>query len=113
MERKLRSLGRFRRGRQRAINGVPALSLKPDPAITRQARINALFCLSQAKDPDGFFNCFARVTAVAPKLAFDLLDRSELAPMRADPRWDAAAANARDGAQGLERVQQAWMLSIV
>ncbi|HUO10384.1 MAG TPA: hypothetical protein VM008_18910 [Phycisphaerae bacterium] len=71
------------------------LELLPDPSIVQKIRFNAALCLGQAGDPGKFFDFFAHLTTTDPKLAVDLLERPELAPMRKDPRWASAANAAR------------------
>ncbi len=90
---KLRSIGSFASA---AKAYERAVEFKPELVV---ARANAALALGQSKDADAFFAYFNRLTAINPKLAVDLLDRQELAAMRADPRWEMAAANAREQAQ--------------
>lgn len=72
-----------------------ALDLQPDPGVVQKIRFNAGLSLGQAADPDKFFDFFSHLTTTDPKLAVDLLERPELAPMRKDARWGPAANAAR------------------
>jgi hypothetical protein len=86
---KLRAAGRFATA-SKAYDR--ALALAPD---LPGPRLHRAVALAQAGDADAFFTYFSALSMTHPKLASDLLDRPELAPMRQDPRWSPAAANAR------------------
>jgi tetratricopeptide (TPR) repeat protein len=86
---KLRASGRFASA---AKAYERALEFQPD---LTGARLQRAIALSEARDADGFFTYFARLSVQYPKLAADLLERAELAPIRTDDRWAPAAASAR------------------
>jgi tetratricopeptide (TPR) repeat protein len=68
-----------------------ALDLEPDlPA----ARLNWGLTLA-ASNADAFFDYANHLAASYPKLAVNLLNRPELAPLHTDPRWDSALASAQ------------------
>jgi len=69
-------------------------ALEYAPELT-DARAHRALALAEAKEADGFFAYFAKLSVMYPKLAADLLERPELAAMRSDVRWDPAAASAR------------------
>lgn len=72
-----------------------ALELQPAEGEIQKLRFNAALCLGQSGNADAFFTSFAQLTSTDPKLAVDVLDRPELAGLRADSRWAAAASSAR------------------
>lgn len=72
-----------------------ALSLQPAVEEAPGLRFNAVLCLGEAGDPEKFFPFFSHLATTDPKLAVDVLERPELATMRADSRWNAIAATAR------------------
>lgn len=86
---KLRAAGRFSTAAKAYDR---ALSLAPD---LPGARTHRAVALAQANDADGFFAYFSKLSLTSPKLASDLLERPELAPLRQDARWSPAAASAR------------------
>jgi hypothetical protein len=57
--------------------------------------LNEGLALGQSRDADAFFAYYTRLSANYPKLAVDLLERPELAPLRSDVRWEPAASSAR------------------
>jgi len=63
-----------------------------------QARFNAALSLAQANQADQFFDFFNRIIVFNPKLAVDLLERPELAPMHTDARWSPTASLAHSQA---------------
>jgi Tfp pilus assembly protein PilF len=72
-----------------------ALDLQPDPSDAQKIRFNAALCFGQAGDADKFFDFFSHLTTTSPKLAVDVLERPELAPLHNDARWGPAASLAR------------------
>jgi tetratricopeptide (TPR) repeat protein len=85
---KLRELGQPRD----AAKAYPrALELQPDLTA---ARLNWGLALA-ACDADAFFDYANQLAINYPKLAVNLLDRPELAPMHADPRWESTVAAAQ------------------
>jgi len=86
---KLQGAGRF-------VDAVEAyekaLKVQPDSV---DARISLAIALGQGKDADRFFAYFSRLSSSYPKIAVDLLERPQLAGMKDDPRWEAAAWAAR------------------
>jgi tetratricopeptide (TPR) repeat protein len=86
---KLRQAGRYgaaAKAYQRALELQPELT---------SARLNEGLALGQSRDADAFFAYYTRLSANYPKLAVDLLERPELAPLRSDVRWEPAASSAR------------------
>ena len=74
-----------------------ALELQPD---LRDARLNLGLSLGQASNsdtagPDAFFAFINDLMLSEPKLAVDILDRQELAPLRADARFAPVYQNAK------------------
>jgi tetratricopeptide (TPR) repeat protein len=69
-------------------------ALKLDPA-RRATKINIGLALAQAKDADGFFQYVSRLTMTDAKVAVNLLEKSELAPLQGDPRFTMARTTAQ------------------
>ena len=78
------------RAYQKALEFMPEL---------REARVGQGLALGQAagggkEKADAFFEYVERLTSLYPKVAMDLLARSELRPLHADVRWAPAVAAA-------------------
>jgi len=85
---KLRDLDRFASAAQAYQR---ALELQPD---LTDARLKQGLSLGQS-NADAFFDYVGRLSMSYPKVAVDLLDRPELRPLHADPRWEPAASGAQ------------------
>lgn len=84
-------LGELGRHESAAKAYLRALDFQPDLA---DARLKAGLALGQS-DPDAFFDYAGRLSMNYPKLAVDLMERPELRPLHADPRWEPAEAGAK------------------
>jgi len=83
---KLSAAGQFAssaKAYERAVELAPNLT---------DARLNRGLALGRSGDARAFFDYINQLAIMYPKLAADLLQRSELAPLHADARWASTEA---------------------